>query len=75
MAEKKITFPSLMGSWEMAKEKFGVEGTPSNFIIDPEGRVLFTHVGFRGEEGIQQMEREIEAIFSRPERTHGNVTE
>ena len=66
LEEKKITFRSLKGSWQMAGEKYGVRGTPLNLIIDPEGRVLFRHMGFRGPEGVEQMGREVEVILARP---------
>jgi hypothetical protein len=67
LKEKAISFPSLKGSWDMARAKYDVTGTPSNFLIDQRGRVLFKHFGFRGEEGIAQMTAEIEAILSRPQ--------
>jgi peroxiredoxin len=69
LEEKKITFTSLRGSWEAAREKYGVDGTPANFLIDQQGRVLFEHFGFRGEEGIKQMGSEIEAMLSRPAKS------
>jgi peroxiredoxin len=66
IAEKKITFRSLRGDWTTALAKYGVNGTPSNFIIDQKGRVLFVHNGFRGPEGVDQMANEIEALLARP---------
>ena len=65
MAEKKVTFRSLKGSWEMAGEKYAVTSTPTTFIIDRDGRIYFTHSGYRGEAGVAQMEREVEALLSR----------
>ena len=66
LKEKGITFPSLKGSWEAARAKYGVDGTPANFLIDRQGRVLFKHFGFRGEEGVKHMGSEIETMLSRP---------
>ena len=65
LAEKKITFPSLRGSWDWAGKAYGVDSTPRNFILDREGRILFDHGGFHGPKGIEQMGYEIEAILAR----------
>ena len=65
LAEKKITFRSLRGSWEWAGKAYGVNGTPRNFILDREGRILFDHNGFAGPPGVEQMGYEIEALLAR----------
>jgi tetratricopeptide (TPR) repeat protein len=33
-------FRALQTDWEWAEEKYGVRGAPTNFIIDPEGRII-----------------------------------
>ena len=64
--EKGITFRSLRSDWQTAQAKYGVNGTPANFLVDQKGQVLFHHDGFRGPEGVDQMANEVEAILARP---------
>ena len=69
LAEKKITFRSLKGDWKSAGDLYGVTGTPSNFVVDQQGRILFTHFGFTGPEEIDQIGNEVDAVLSRPGAT------
>ncbi len=43
------TFTPLKGEWKWAKEKFGVRGAPSNFIIDREGNIIYSDFMIDGE--------------------------
>lgn len=65
IAEKKITFRSLRSDWEWALKHYGVDATPANFIIDRQGKILFTHHGFHGPEGAEMMGYQIEEILGR----------
>jgi hypothetical protein len=40
-----VTFPVAEDRADVAT-RYGVEGTPTNFLIDPKGRILFRRVGF-----------------------------
>jgi peroxiredoxin len=64
VAELKVTFRSLKWSWEAAGASYGVTGTPANFILDRDGRIVFVHEGYRGEAGVAQMARELDALLS-----------
>jgi hypothetical protein len=65
VAEKRITFAALRGSWELAR-RFGVTGTPASVLVGRDGRVYFSHGGLRGAESVARLERQIEALLSRP---------
>jgi len=65
LTEKGITFRSLRSDWQTASKLYGVDGTPANFIIDADGRVLFVHHGYDGPEGVEQMGYEVEAALDR----------
>jgi cytochrome c biogenesis protein CcmG/thiol:disulfide interchange protein DsbE len=66
LAEKGITFRSLHGDLATAARLYDVKGTPTSFVLDRDGRVLFRHFGFEGPDGVAQMRAEIEAILDRP---------
>jgi peroxiredoxin len=63
LAEKGITFRTLRSDWKTAGQLYGVNGTPANFIIDRQGRVLFTHHGYRGPESVELMGYQVEALL------------
>jgi len=62
--ENKYTFPVLYD--ENFVEKYGVEGIPTKFIIDREGKIQFKSVGFSaGQEMIDdEMTLEIDMLLS-----------
>jgi peroxiredoxin len=66
LAEKGITFRTLKSDWQTAGKLYGVNGTPANFVIDQDGRILFVHRGFRGPKSVLQMEGQIQAVLDRP---------
>lgn len=63
MSGQGITFPSLRGTWQLARESYRVGGAPTSFLIGPQGNVYFTHIGYRGPTGIEQIVREVEALL------------
>ena len=44
-------------------DKTGIATMPSSFLIDREGKVRFTHTGFRGNETKKKYEEEIEGLL------------
>lgn len=61
--ENKYTFPVLFD--ENFVEKYGVEGIPTKFIIDREGKIQFKSVGFgHGQDMIGEMTLEIDMLLS-----------
>ena len=61
--DKKLTFPTLRGSWDMAGRLYGVTGTPTSVMIDRKGRVIFRHTGFGGEASLALLEAEAQALL------------
>jgi thiol-disulfide isomerase/thioredoxin len=58
IAKSKYTFPVLFD--KEAVNEYGVEGIPTKFIIDKNGRIRFKDVGFGG---AQEMEDKMELQF------------
>jgi len=65
VAEKKLTYPCLEtgeGEADVVREVFGINGFPTSYLIDGEGRILFVHMGF--EEGDEKkLEAEIQKVL------------
>lgn len=57
-AEKKFTFPILVGATREFLEQYDYRGSPTNFLINAQGKVLFKHLGY-GPGGEKVMEAEI----------------
>jgi len=64
LADNRYTFTALAGSWAMAKELFGVTGTPTDFLIDEQGRIIFKHVGY-GTGHEETLEAELRELLER----------
>lgn len=43
----RLTFPHLLDPDRMVSGEFGVRGTPTNYLLDREGRVVAAAVGYR----------------------------
>ena len=57
-------WPHLMDDQDVAGQRFGVQGVPTNLFIDHQGRILFRTVGFR--EGDQvAIEEMVRALLGR----------
>jgi len=48
--EKKVTFHVLMDTENKVVTDYGVEGIPTKFVVDKDGNIRFTSVGFGGED-------------------------
>ncbi|MBC8185337.1 redoxin domain-containing protein [candidate division KSB1 bacterium] len=48
--EKEVTFQVLMDSENKVVEAYGVEGIPTKFVVDKEGKIRFKSVGFGGDD-------------------------
>jgi thiol-disulfide isomerase/thioredoxin len=51
--EKKLDFPALVDDAGSIASQFGVNGVPASFVIDPDGNIAFTEVGYTTEWGLR----------------------
>ena len=61
-AKNKFTFPILVGATEsFLKESYNQQGSPTNMLVNADGKILFRHVGYEagGEKVIEAEIREI----------------
>ncbi len=58
----KISYPILLGGNTNIMNRFGVQALPSFFLIDPQGRIVKTWVGF-GEELPQEWRRFLDRLL------------
>ncbi len=65
MADNKYTFPVLID--DKAVEKYGVEGIPTKFFIDKQGKIAFESIGFGGyQQAIDELTVGIELLLAEP---------
>jgi len=50
LAAKKIDYPIVVGTEDIAKAYGGVDSLPSTFIIDRDGKIAFSHSGLVGKD-------------------------
>ena len=55
-----VNYPIVMSDFEIETEVGGVYGIPTTFILDPNGRVAYKHVGIADEEELRGV---IEGLF------------
>lgn len=60
----KFDFIPLRGNMEFAEKEFQARGMPTNFLIDPQGRIVFKPSVIRGDE-LRKLELQIEALLPR----------
>ena len=53
LAENKLSFPVLVDADSSISNRFGVHGVPTSFIIDADGNIAFTEVGYTTETGLR----------------------
>ena len=57
-----VTFPVLLDDRNVSRELFKIKGTPTNLVIDREGRIIFRHLGFTpGDEKV--IEAEVQSLI------------
>ena len=57
-----VTMPVLLDDKDISRKDYGVPATPTTFIIDAGGRIIFKHVGYG--EGMEEMfEKEIDLLL------------
>ena len=63
LKKNTATFVVVRDPNQKLVEKAGIATMPSSFLIDREGKVRFTHTGFRGAETKKKYEEEIESLL------------
>ena len=57
-------FVPLQASWKWAADNYGVEGTPSNFLLGADGRIYFKpHISDAATQ--KQLEQQVESLLAR----------
>jgi hypothetical protein len=64
MADLPYTAPTLLDTGEVSRKQYNVVATPTTYLIDPSGRMIFKHVGYGP--GLEKvLEKEIELLLAR----------
>lgn len=64
IAEASLTVPVLLDEEDISGETYGVFATPTTFVVDTAGRIMFKHIGYGpGMEGMLQ--REVALLLER----------
>ncbi|HTL17594.1 MAG TPA: TlpA disulfide reductase family protein [Patescibacteria group bacterium] len=63
LKKNEVSFTIVRDSGQKLVDKAGIATMPSSFLIDREGKVRFTHTGFRGSETKKKYEEEIESLL------------
>ncbi len=46
LKELGITFPVMLDDQKISQGVYKIEGTPTDLLIDRQGRIIFRHIGF-----------------------------
>ncbi|AKJ42151.1 TlpA family protein disulfide reductase [Pragia fontium] len=49
LQDRQVTFPNVRDQMAITQERYQVIGTPTSFLIDPEGKLLAQYVGMMNE--------------------------
>ena len=63
LKKNSATFAVVRDAKQKLVEQTGIATMPSSFLLDRDGKVRFTHSGFRGEETKKKYEQEIESLL------------
>ena len=64
IAGASLTVPVLLDEKDISGEAYGVFATPTTFVVDTAGRIMFKHIGYGpGMEGMLQ--REVALLLER----------
>ena len=64
MENHKFSFIPLRGSWSFARQHYGVQGAPSNFLIDKDGKIIFKNFTI-GNENHRALELMISSLLEK----------
>ncbi len=64
MKDNKCTIPVAYDEGSAVSAKYGIEGIPTTFVIDREGKIRFKTVGFgNGDEFVDNLTKQINALL------------
>jgi cytochrome oxidase Cu insertion factor (SCO1/SenC/PrrC family) len=64
IADAAFTAPVLLDNTELSRKEYNVLATPTTYIVDPSGKMIFKHIGYGP--GMEKMlEREIDLLLGR----------
>ena len=63
LKKNTASFTVMRDSGQKLVEKTGIATMPSSFLLDRDGKVRFTHTGFKGAETKKKYEEEIESLL------------
>jgi thiol-disulfide isomerase/thioredoxin len=64
MSELSYKGPVLLDEKKVSREQYKIVGTPTTYLVDETGRMVFKHVGY-GPGMEKAFEKEIEALLAR----------
>jgi hypothetical protein len=67
LAATGISFVAAESDWKWAETAYGVTGTPTSFLIDQQGRVMFKP-DVHDAATRAALERQVEALLNRPDK-------
>ena len=59
----RFGFVPLKSNMEFAEKEFQARGMPSNFLIDPEGRIVYKPGVTQGQDEVRKLELQIESLL------------
>lgn len=62
LKKHKVSFTVVHDAAQKLVETYGIAAMPASFLIAPDGKVAYIHVGFHGKETVKQYEHEIESL-------------
>ena len=63
-AEFSVKPPVLLDEQRVSREQYKIVGTPTTYLVDGTGRIIFKHVGYGP--GLERtLEKEIDALLAR----------
>ena len=65
LRDLKIRYPNLMSTFEV-DESFQLAGIPTSFVVDRDGMVQRTHVGFDDKTGPAKLEAQVRDVLGLP---------
>jgi cytochrome c biogenesis protein CcmG/thiol:disulfide interchange protein DsbE len=70
LAQQKVSFTTVRDARQSLAAAADVSTMPTSFLIGRDGKVRYTHSGFRGDETVKQYRAEIETLLKEPAGEH-----